>query len=66
MTTVQEIEAAITRLPSNDVANLMQWLTEYHANLWDQQIEQDLEAGRLDALLADVEREYAAGLAEPL
>jgi BioD-like phosphotransacetylase family protein len=63
---VKEIEAAITRLPAKEVAELMSWLAEYHAHLWDQQIEEDLEAGRLDALLAEVDKEYQAGQAQPL
>ena len=44
----------------------MSWLAERHAQLWDQQIEGDLESGRLDSLLAEVEEEYRAGLAKPL
>lgn len=63
---IQEIEEAITRLPARDVAELMAWLAEYHAELWDRQIEADLEAGRLDRLLATVDEEYRAGLAKPL
>ncbi len=44
----------------------MTWLAEHHARLWDAQIESDLTAGRLDALLAEVDKEYEAGLAQPL
>ncbi len=64
--TVKDIEAAITQLPANELAELMAWLEEYHARAWDQQIEDDLEAGRLDALLAEIDKEYEAGLAKPL
>jgi hypothetical protein len=63
---VKEIESAITQLSAGDLAELMAWLAEYHAQVWDKQIEDDLEAGRLDALLAEVESDYQAGLAEPL
>ena len=63
---VKEIEAAITQLPAQEVAELMSWLAEYHAQIWDKQIEDDLEAGRLDALLAEVDKEYQAGQAQPL
>ena len=63
---VKEIEIAITRLPITDFAELMAWLDHYHAEVWDKQIEKDLEAGRLDALLAEVDREYEAGLGQPL
>ena len=44
----------------------MAWLAERHAQLWDQKIEEDLEAGWLDTFLDEVEKEYAAGLAKPL
>lgn len=63
---VTEIEAAITKLASGDLAELMSWLEAYHAKVWDKQIADDLDSGRLDTLLADVDREYEAGLAEPL
>lgn len=63
---IKEIEAAITELPPQEVAELMSWLAERHSQLWDTQIEDDLEAGRLDTLLAEVEKEYEAGLAKPL
>ena len=54
---VREIEAAITKLPTHDVRDLMTWLSDYHEKLWDAQIENDLEAGRLDALLSEVDEE---------
>lgn len=63
---VSEIEAAITRLPRRDLAELLTWLEEYHASVWEKQIEDDLQAGRLDKLLAEVDREYDAGSARPL
>ncbi len=63
---VQEIEAAIAQLPAQEVDALMAWLEEYQAQMWDKQIEQDLETGRLDDLLSEVDKEYDAGLAEPL
>jgi len=63
---VTEIEAAIAELPNEDLAELINWLEIHHARIWDKQIEDDLEAGRLDALLAEVDKEYAAGLASPL
>ena len=64
--TVSEIESAITQLTRDDLAELMQWFQHHYAEVWDRQIEEDLEAGRLDALLSKVEQEYSAGLARPL
>ena len=63
---VTEIQAAITELTSEDLADLVNWLDDYQAKLWDQQIDGDLEAGRLDAVLAEVDEEYEAGLGQPL
>ena len=57
MTTVsvKEIELAITQLPPQQVGRLLAWLADYHHQTWDQEIADDLEAGRLDALLGQVE-----------
>ena len=63
---VKEIELAITQLPTEDLAELAAWFAEYTAAMWDKQIEHDLETGRLDALLKEVDEEYEAGLSKPL
>lgn len=63
---VQQIEKAITQLAPKELAELVSWLEDYHAQVWDKRIEEDLEAGRLDKVLAEVEEEYAAGLAKSL
>jgi hypothetical protein len=60
---IQEIEAAIARLPTEELAELMAWLREHAARVWDEQIARDLEAGRLDAVLGEIEQEYEAVLA---
>lgn len=63
---VTEIKAAITELSPEDLNKLITWLEDYHARAWDSQIESDLESGRLDSVLAEVDKEYESGLAEPL
>ncbi len=63
---VKEIEKAIVQLPAKDLDKLASWLDDYRAQMWDKQIKEDLEAGRLDALLAEVDKEYEAGLSQPL
>ena len=62
---VAEIESAIAQLPAEDFAALMTWLQEYRQRAWDQQIEDDLSAGRLDGLIAEANDEYRRGLAQP-
>jgi hypothetical protein len=63
---VAEIEAAITNLPPQDVEKLAVWLADYRNREWDEQIERDLDSGRLDAFLDAAETEYQAGKVRPL
>ena len=63
---VKEIEAAIRQLPAKELEELLSWLADYRAQVWDRQIEDDLEQGRLDALLSEVDREIESGLAKEL
>ena len=63
---VKQIERAITQLQAEDFAELMGWLKDYQAQAWDKRIEKDSEAGRLDALLAEVDEKYEAGQSQPL
>jgi hypothetical protein len=50
MSTIQEIEDAIRKLPDEELATLRAWFAEFDATAWDRQFEQDVAAGRLDAL----------------
>ena len=63
---VQEIEIAIKQLTPKERSERVPSLVEQHHDEWDKQIEDDLEAGRLDKRLAEMRKEYEAGLAKPL
>ena len=63
---VQEIERAITQLPPSELTELMTRLENHHHEKWDEQIEDDLNSGRLDDLIAQAETEYQAGKARLL
>ena len=50
---VKQIERAITQLPAKELAELVTWLEDYHAQVWDKRIEEDLrEAEGLDWITA--------------
>ena len=63
---IQELETAIKKLSTKELANLTAWLIDYHEQIWDQQIEEDLDSGKLDQLLDEIDSEYEAGLAKSL
>jgi hypothetical protein len=63
---VAEIESAIVHLSRKEFAELIAWLQEYRERAWDAQIEDDLVSGRLDAVIAEAEKEYRQGLTRPL
>ena len=52
MSTVTEIQNAITKLPEHEQRELSRLLAELFAESWDAQIEEDLKAGRLDHVIA--------------
>lgn len=66
MSEVQEIEQAIERLSSQKLAELRRWFAEFDANAWDEQIEADAAAGKLDALADEALAEYHSGQAREL
>ncbi len=66
MRTFEEITAAIEQLPPDDVARIQDWLWEFAEQLWDEQLDRDERAGRLDALIDDATEKHRAGRTRPL
>ena len=50
MSTIQEIEEAVLKLSSEELAAFRAWFAEFEAADWDRKIERDIAEGRLDAL----------------
>ena len=63
---VQELENAIRQLSREDFRRLADWLDEYRAEQWDQQIEADIHAGRLDEAGRRADADFDAGRCSPL
>ena len=64
MSTLTEIQQAITRLPALEQRRLARWFEEELEEAWDAQIEKDVKAGRLDDVIAQAEADIATGQAE--
>ncbi len=63
---VEELQIAISQLPSNERERLARWLEEFLADEWDRRIEADILAGRLDEAGRAADEEFEAGRATPL
>lgn len=61
MRSIEEIEAAVSNLNSDDYRRFADWFREHDQKLWDEQIDRDSESGRLDSLFEEAERELADG-----
>ncbi|MBI3946991.1 MAG: hypothetical protein HY321_13790 [Armatimonadetes bacterium] len=63
---VQEVEEAVRQLSSEDLAAFREWFAEFDADAWDRQLEEDILAGRLDALADEAIRQSQKGLCTEL
>ncbi len=61
MSTVFEIENAVQKLSRNDLTAFRDWFLGFDAEAWDKQFEEDVKAGRFDALAEEALRDLRAG-----
>jgi hypothetical protein len=64
MTKLEQIQSSIEGLSSSDVARLREWIDELDARLFDEKIERDAKAGKLDRLIENVRANARAGKGE--
>jgi hypothetical protein len=62
MMQVEQIKAEIESLPPDKFIQLRKWFAEKDWERWDEQIEQDSIAGKIDFLLEEVQMAKAMGL----
>ncbi len=63
MDRVEEIEAAIEGLPPDQYRRLAEWFRAREEASWDEQMDEDSAAGKLDFLFQEAESEKEQGLA---
>ena len=61
MGSVKEIEQAVLGLSQAELAAFRTWFAEFDAEAWDRRIEDDVAAGRLDALADEAVNDLRAG-----
>ena len=66
MSTVAEIESALSQLPVKDARLIADWLQEYLDAKWDKQMDEDSAAGRLDPLWEKAKADITTGRVKSL
>ena len=61
MSNLEQIEAAILSLPSNEFERLRLWFLDLDYGRWDEQLEQDIAEGKLETLAQEAIAEFQAG-----
>ncbi|MBI4459760.1 MAG: hypothetical protein HY648_06850 [Acidobacteria bacterium] len=66
MSKIDELKAEIEGLPSQELAELFRRLSQKDWERWDQEIEADSHAGKLDFLMREAREEKAKGTLKDL
>ncbi|MEA1928561.1 MAG: hypothetical protein U9N73_10165 [Candidatus Auribacterota bacterium] len=61
MLKVAEIKTAIEELPEKEFYQLREWFSELDWQIWDDRIERDSKAGKLDFLISEAHDEKYKG-----
>jgi len=61
ITRIEEIESAVAELPKKELVRFRKWFVEFEARVWDRELEEDVEAGRLDRLAEEALRDHRSG-----
>ena len=66
MSTLEDIERALTELPPDQLAEFRAWFEAFDAARFDERIERDVKAGRLDRLAEQALADFRADRAREL
>ena len=66
MSRLEDIERAVMKLSSEELARFRAWFEELDARRWDEQLHHDAKAGRLDALAEEALNDHRKGLTREL
>ncbi|MCC6139586.1 MAG: hypothetical protein IT389_03100 [Nitrospira sp.] len=58
---IEQLERTVSNLSPGDLAQFRAWFLEFDAGAWDQQIESNLKAGKLDQLMTEARTEHQEG-----
>jgi hypothetical protein len=61
MSGISDIESAIKQLSRDELAAFRTWFAEFDGQAWDRQFEEDVAAGKLDALADEALLDFDEG-----
>jgi hypothetical protein len=61
MTTIHEIEKAVSALPSKELEQFRKWFDEFDTKVWDKQFENDAMCGKLDKIVENAIADFNKG-----
>jgi len=64
--TVEDIEKAVSKLPPDELARFRAWFEAFEAARFDEKIERDAKAGKLDRLAEEAIADFRAGRAREI
>lgn len=64
--TVEELEREVTQLPQNKLKQFRDWFENFDSNQWDNQIEVDVNGGKLDSIAELAIADHNAGKSKKL
>ena len=66
MTKIEKLERDVTGLSPEELATFREWFAAFDAAAWDQQIDADAKAGKLDSLADAALADHRAGRSQKL
>lgn len=66
MSKLEQLQEEVSHLTPEQLAAFDKWYAAYKADAWDRQMEADVNAGRLDALIDEALEDLRAGRATDL
>ncbi len=64
--TIEDLEKAVSKLPPDELARFRTWFEEFEAARFDNKIERDAKAGKLDRLAEQAIADFRSGRAHEL
>jgi hypothetical protein len=61
MSTIEEVKAAVSHFSLTERAEFAKWFNGWEDDDWDRQMQADVQSGKLDKLVAEVDADIQTG-----